>query len=266
MRSGNDVRAVVNKLWIGLEALTAVVLFAAAAGCHGQISAEKKAAASVQLTAAEQKKLMGEQKQVRSSQEKVEQDAESEGVANDAVRQSIKVHGHWIITVKNPDGSQANRVEFNNALVLGGTDALTGLLYQKVVAAGFALILQGSSPAPCGTGTCAIVADLGKTPASECGVNQACAANLVFTLDTDKNSIPYLTLSGQITASVAGTINGVGTDIFLCDNGSFPSNLSSEACVAQHLSRAQAFTRHFMSDVPVVAGQIVQVKVTLSFS
>jgi hypothetical protein len=40
----------------------------------------------------------------------------------------IKVHGHWIVEVKNADGTLASRHEFENALVPTGADLLTRLL------------------------------------------------------------------------------------------------------------------------------------------
>src|SRR5439155_9641455 len=40
----------------------------------------------------------------------------------------IKVHGHWTIDVRNPDGALASHNEFENALEPGGASALSGLL------------------------------------------------------------------------------------------------------------------------------------------
>src|ERR1035438_8313432 len=45
--------------------------------------------------------------------------------------EGIKVHGHWVIEIRNPDGSLASRHEFENALVTGiggGPTALVSLL------------------------------------------------------------------------------------------------------------------------------------------
>jgi len=39
---------------------------------------------------------------------------------NNAAHQGIKVHGHWVLTVKNPDGKLVERREFDNSLVTGG--------------------------------------------------------------------------------------------------------------------------------------------------
>jgi len=37
--------------------------------------------------------------------------------------EGIKVHGHWVLEIKNPDGSLASRHEFENSLVPGGYTA-----------------------------------------------------------------------------------------------------------------------------------------------
>ena len=37
--------------------------------------------------------------------------------ANDAAHQGIHVHGHWVLQVKNPDGTLGERREFENSLV-----------------------------------------------------------------------------------------------------------------------------------------------------
>jgi len=35
--------------------------------------------------------------------------------------EGIKIHGHWVLEVKNPDGKVVDRREFNNSLVTGGS-------------------------------------------------------------------------------------------------------------------------------------------------
>jgi hypothetical protein len=42
--------------------------------------------------------------------------------------EGIKVHGHWVIEIRNPDGSLASRRELENALTTGGQAALARLL------------------------------------------------------------------------------------------------------------------------------------------
>ncbi len=57
---------------------------------------------------------------------------EEKAVPNSANQQGIKVHGHWVLQVKNADGTLGERREFDNSLVPEGTylsgDQLLGLL------------------------------------------------------------------------------------------------------------------------------------------
>jgi hypothetical protein len=47
---------------------------------------------------------------------------------NGGNHEGITVHGHWVITVKNPDGTVATRREFENGLNMGNGTGGTGLL------------------------------------------------------------------------------------------------------------------------------------------
>jgi hypothetical protein len=42
-------------------------------------------------------------------------------------REGVKVHGHWVIEVKNADGSVAQRKEFENELALPGDEPYAGV-------------------------------------------------------------------------------------------------------------------------------------------
>ncbi len=42
-------------------------------------------------------------------------------------REGVKVHGHWVIEVKNADGSVAERKEFENELALPGDEPYAGV-------------------------------------------------------------------------------------------------------------------------------------------
>jgi hypothetical protein len=52
-----------------------------------------------------------------------EENAPAPGNANGG---GIKIHGHWVLEVKNPDGTVVNRREFNNSLVTGSTCSVAG--------------------------------------------------------------------------------------------------------------------------------------------
>lgn len=56
--------------------------------------------------------------------------------------ESIKVHGHWMIEVRNPDGKLVSHTEFENSLQSTGADILTGLLSGQYVAGGFQIVFN----------------------------------------------------------------------------------------------------------------------------
>lgn len=64
--------------------------------------------------------------------------------------EGIAVHGHWIIDVKNPDGTLASHREFENAIASTGPDLLTGLLSGQYTSGGFYVILRGAMGNPGG--------------------------------------------------------------------------------------------------------------------
>jgi len=58
----------------------------------------------------------------------------------------IKIHGHWVLEVKNPDGKLVERREFNNSLVSGGTylsgdQLLAAILTGDLTPGGFGVTL-----------------------------------------------------------------------------------------------------------------------------
>src|SRR5258708_28345998 len=59
----------------------------------------------------------------------------------------IKVHGHWTIDVKNPDGSLASHHDFENALTTQGADVLARLLGRVDTAVGWEVDLLLSAGA-----------------------------------------------------------------------------------------------------------------------
>src|SRR5205814_7519062 len=67
-------------------------------------------------------------------------------------REGIKVHGHWTIVVKNPDGTVAQRREFENALVTTGGYLLARILAGRITPGPWLITLPGA----CGTDSCRI--------------------------------------------------------------------------------------------------------------
>src|SRR5438105_7677179 len=56
------------------------------------------------------------------------QSAQSESATVSQSQTGIKVHGHWIMTIRDEDGSVASRNEFENAIGTSGPSFLAGIL------------------------------------------------------------------------------------------------------------------------------------------
>src|SRR5690348_825570 len=67
------------------------------------------------------------------------------------IGQGIKVHGHWVIEVRNPDGGVVERREFENALTAVGARQLA-LLLARTASSGHWMVSfrqSGQVPGPC---------------------------------------------------------------------------------------------------------------------
>ena len=74
------------------------------------------------------------------------QEEENTAAAGKPDGNGIKIHGHWVLEVKNPDGKLVDRREFNNSLVTGGTylsgdQLLAAILTGDLTPGGFAVTL-----------------------------------------------------------------------------------------------------------------------------
>jgi hypothetical protein len=195
-----------------------------------------------------------------------------------AQKEGIKVHGHWTIDVRNPDGTLATHNEFENALTPGGANILaTEMGGFWAVDASWQVLLLSNSTSPWGgtplTGIHAGVITSLHDPHVADPPPPNVSKNLSRCLCTGGINAPPCTvlgvphpnppegsflLGGSITAQQNGTIDSVSTNkpedgvevtahpLAPLVNGSCPPNT---ACV-----------------VNVVAGQIIQVTVIISFS
>jgi len=169
----------------------------------------------------------------------------------------ITVHGHWIIDVRNPDGTLAAHRDFENAIVSPGVGLLSNLLEGNFVPGGWQIELGGTNatqtPAsaanPCGSGAfnadgssntsafdsfCSlfeVAAGWSKT-ACPAGDSAFCQVSLVRspTPNTPISSTPGATaivLTGVFTVastlSGTATIGTVGSYQWLCGNGTVTS-------------------------------------------
>ena len=199
--------------------------------------------------------------------------AESPNPAKPA-SEGIKVHGLWVIDVKNPDGTLAEHRVFENSLQDSNT--LVGLLGGYYVAGDFGIRLgYQTSPSICPTSSCYIV----QSTTTQLGTDVCGAGNCQLGLTKTVNlyngvgapTAPSLVLAGQYTALQTGTVGQVGTNIGRCGSAAGPASTTTpSACPSipsgSPLVSDYLFTGTYITPIPVSSGQIVQVSVTITFS
>jgi hypothetical protein len=223
-----------------------------------------------------------------------EDEKSNEAVPNDASHQGIKVHGHWAIDVKNPDGTLAQHREFENSLVDLG-EIMTYLLAGQVTAGEPAIFLDPDGIlSPCNA-ECTLAANPAGywSNTNNCKLNGATCFYTVTETPTKKTITLYgttttsflLVVSGQMTATSAGFIGTVASGFATCQSSnhilySLLAQVSPATCVLGDTlpSGTQAgatpnttavgfFTQTTLTNpVQVTAGQVVLVTVTFSFS
>lgn len=211
--------------------------------------------------------------------------------------EAIGIHGHWTIEVKNPNGTLAKHVEFENGLCIGTGDLVLSQLLTGGGAVGGWEVKLGNSSIPSGTpgpacggvldsagvvsgGGLQFVLDQNNDLAS---TNGSCAAtHLSFreycfpTLNPPTfSSANVMTLAGQFTVptGVGSTlITAVGTAVRAC-GGSTNTSISSSQCLSGGAGASLTdFTGAYLTGVApmpaaitVVDGQSVSVNVQFSF-
>ncbi|MGC1413928.1 MAG: hypothetical protein WA817_01495 [Candidatus Acidiferrum sp.] len=194
--------------------------------------------------------------------------------------EGIKVHGHWTIEIRNPDGKVVTHREFENSLQQGGYAPLAALVVGNSSSAGLSIGLNmktagidiGGDVAPDGLsyyvgridipygGPC--LDDLGRgigclfvtastTPVSavSCGGGFICATDLTAPAPTLTAINTYtgngIQLFGNVTAGTSSTISDVETFLFTCANLISPqtcSNNSAFLTTSKILTGAAMFT------------------------
>ena len=165
-----------------------------------------------------------------------------------ATTEGITVHGHWVIEVRDPDGSLVQRREFDNVLSTSGAEMLAKVLAKERIFGEWAVTLQGSP------GTDA--ACLSGTVVTSCAITEASTqlSNFFPNLSLVRNT-SQVVLSGTATAQRDGNVATVTSQNKLCD----PINTSS--CDGFTVLTVQSFT-----PISVSTGQSILATVTISFS
>jgi hypothetical protein len=200
-----------------------------------------------------------------------------------SMHQGFKVHGHWVIDVKNPDGTIAQHRDFENSLESSAQGLLVGLMSGYMVPGDYMVLLTASSGnAPCVATYqfCGIVHNLTTYPAAYyCNYYYCSGSSLNYTYNFGTSFAgPFsMVLSGSITANQAGSVGTVYSLMSTCANvasgtSANPSSLetsSPASCVTQTSPQpwyGPLTDATLASPVSVSSGQIIQVTVTITFS
>jgi hypothetical protein len=157
---------------------------------------------------------------------------------NDAGNQGIRVHGHWVLQVKNADGTLGERREFNNSLVTAGggnfgSQLMVGILSGDVAISPYPAIalITGSAPADpsiaCPSSACWYFgtsnSQWGSFPNYETGLT----TSVTFSPTT------ALVFSGNWTSPGSASISTVQLLYTACENvNKFPQNINSASANA----------------------------------
>lgn len=187
-------------------------------------------------------------------------------------REGIVVHGRWVLEVRNPDGTLAERREFQNA-IKNGDIILTRLLARQGSMGPWRILLHRS---PVDSPFLGPAGDLADAALHETGhfvsPSQFTAyfPGLTVAMDGPADHERALVLSGTATAAVAGGISEVETWASLCSRTNAPGTCGSAQGDQMFILNFTGTVLKNSSNQPtplqLVKGQIVQVTVTISFS
>jgi hypothetical protein len=182
---------------------------------------------------------------------------------------TIVVRGHWAITVREPDGGLEKKYEFDNALVDARPLLLTISRQQSIAHWNVVLGDVYTVGEPCIGGTppgerSCILQEPGDSRSFSDAPRLA-----VLSVGLEGSPSPNkIVLQGTFTAPATGQISQVRTGVAVCANTIAPATPCD-------VSSAYSFTSHTMQPagapeaggpIPVSAGQVVQVRVEISFT
>ncbi len=171
--------------------------------------------------------------------------------AQEETAEGIKVGGHWLIEVLDPDGSLVSRYEFENALTEDGAAILEDLATAGMAGIWVVQLYEDANP---------------NEPRIRIGTADSPhhPAGWWFTGLTVSSGSPGIVLAGSATMPAELTFGSVGTNLGICNPGiTTPADCKT---VFDDNSWRYGFTYADLdSPVTLAAGQIVQVTVTMTF-
>ena len=195
----------------------------------------------------------------------------------------IKVHGHWVIDVLNPDKTLVSHHEFENGLLALPSIYTASFHLGTAVPGGWAVFLS-PDPTLASASNTLLLEQAGATYPSTAiyGISgiplpacpgTSCSSSLTVGPTSGGTAIG-LVLSGNATAPSAGTINTVATLLATCSPSSGPVpapaacltiNASTGNKILTPYTQANLTASTTPPPISYAAGQIVQATVTLSF-
>jgi len=272
---GNVVRTATRILaFAGLASLALVC--AKAAWSQGKSSQAESAVARPVATAPEASPGLQASSATPSAGQATAQNSPAKPSVPKSHHDGITVHGHWIIEVRNPDGTRVSRTEFENSITNQGADILTGLLSGEYVAGGFVVDLSSASNSGlCFNGFCALY-DKRVANCAPAAATAGSCGTLTYTPNVTTVGGPTVgyTLTGNVQPASGGQIVSVQTLQTLCTGPSTPQAIFATTSTAfaevspQTCSSSQAAFEALTSAPTaqtVVAGQSVSVTVVITF-
>lgn len=214
---------------------------------------------------------------------------EEESVAkpNDASHQGIKIHGHWKIDIKNPDGSLASTHEFENRMADNGA-LLSYLLTGRATSGEAAVNLITNVNGVITTYRISETSTGYWATGTDCtsNTNYICASNLNVTvafqlIDNGKVATNnQVVLNGSVVATSSSPILEVQSAFAACNSATGLASVTPAQChtgtvppgtSVNNLPQEASFYQGVLTDmqplnIAVLSGQTIQVTVTLSFS
>lgn len=196
----------------------------------------------------------------------------------------VVVHGHWAIDVRQPDGALVSHTEFENGLTFSffgttGDSALAAILGRRFTIGEWRIELWGlSNLGPCArdannAAPCYIEEPsslnpggivIGGNPDTYIFKNLQVNVPVMGNGPNPNNAAGTIELSGVATAGSTNPIMRVQTSVFGCASTVTPAACGTNAAP---VTFGWSFTTASMQ-TPITAtpGQLIQVKVTFSFS
>lgn len=209
------------------------------------------------------------------------QPAAASGAKPGGNHEGITVHGHWVIEVKNPDGTVTARREFENSLSSGGNGngagLLAALLGRSLSAGSWNVVLYAGnyafdvSEANSGSATYCQNVFNQNASALSCFSSLSIAAP-TFNTNAGLGSGTTLTLTGSFTVPQNyNTVYPTSLNVVQTNNVSCVPSTSPATCLGQTGWPLSLTTRGLdglngdPAPVPFAPGQVISVTVIISF-